>query len=43
MRYNPFVRRVLIKLSYWLWKDRILEYLYPDDAMITFGPGEAEG
>jgi len=42
MRYNRLIRWVLLRFSDYLWEDRILDYLYPDDAMITFGPGEAE-
>ncbi len=39
MRYWPPFRRLLLKLSDWLpesLQERLLEYLYPDDAIITF-------
>ena len=43
MRYNKCIRWVLLRLSDYLWRDRILEYLYPGDSVITFGSKEAEG
>ena len=39
MRYNRWVRKLLIKISYIVPEriaEAIAEYLYPDDMMITF-------
>lgn len=36
VRYNKRVRRFLRWLSHHIFQEQILDYLYPDDMMITF-------
>jgi len=39
---NKLLRKTLIFISNYIFKDRICEILYPDDCIITFGNGDAE-
>jgi len=41
MRYNRFVRWVLLRLSDYILEERILDYLYPEDCEIVFAEEEA--
>jgi len=36
---RKLTRKILLKISFYVFKDQILEILYPDDCIITFGNG----
>jgi len=39
IRYNPWVRKILLWISDYIFEEQILEYLYPEDCLISFGDG----
>lgn len=37
MRYNKTIRMILLWVSEFIFETQILDYLYPDECMISFG------